>query len=368
MKNFLPFLIFLFANSVSVKADVIITGIVDGTLSGGLPKAIELYVCDTEDLSNWSLCRSSNGGAFGSDFTLSGTYTNQYVYLTNNAAGFASIFGSFGDFANVIVSGNISGNGNDGFALKNAGGTVVDMVWEANSSNYYLDSYAYRLSGTGPNPVFDAAEWAAPGNNILDGLTAAQIGSAVPFGTYAKALLSVELLDFTATPKTNSIQLDWVTLSESDAHSFIIEKSTDGLTFRSSATIAANGNNTQPTNYKWEDKRPEIGANYYRLKSTDTDGSFIYSDIVVAKFEVEGNTMTVLTNLSEQAISVSFSKEADKPVQLSIYHLSGQLAQQSTIQNTTEVETINIAELPQGMYLITAKIDAELMTKQFMKF
>jgi len=163
----------------SAKADVIITGILDGTLSGGAPKAIELYVIGTENLADYDLQRASNGGSFGSTVSLSGTFTDEFVYLVgtagNGAADFAAVFGSSGDFANIaLVSGTVSGNGNDGFRLVLDGTTaVVDQVWESNSSNAYQDSYLYRLDSTGPDGGWVPGNWSIPGNNLLDGLSAA---------------------------------------------------------------------------------------------------------------------------------------------------------------------------------------------------
>ena len=72
----------LFAlSATSAHADVIITGILDGTFSGGDPKVIELYVSGEEDLSTYKMQRSANGGSFTTNISLSGDYENEFVYL-----------------------------------------------------------------------------------------------------------------------------------------------------------------------------------------------------------------------------------------------------------------------------------------------
>ena len=58
----LTLLMMIAAIAVTASAQVRITGIMDGTLSGGLPKAIELYITGTENLSDYTLERSANGG------------------------------------------------------------------------------------------------------------------------------------------------------------------------------------------------------------------------------------------------------------------------------------------------------------------
>jgi predicted extracellular nuclease len=172
-------------------AGVLLTGIVDGTLSGGSPKAIELYVSGTEDLSAYRVERSANGGAFTSVADLTGSYTDAFVYLVgtagNGLADFQAVFGTADDFANVaLVSTGVSGNGNDAFRLVEiATGSVIDQVWTSDSGNVYLDSYLLRRDGTGPDAGWDPANWLFGGNDALDGLDAAGIAAAVPFGTFS---------------------------------------------------------------------------------------------------------------------------------------------------------------------------------------
>ena len=163
---------------------VILTGIIDGDATGGLPKGIELYIEGTVDLSQYAVVRYANGGTTPTTISLSGTYTDRFYYLTNNLAAFQSTFGTTGDFADPLVSGTVSGNGNDLFELQ-TGGTTLDQIGGStgDDSNVYQDGYLYRKNNLGPNPVFDRAEWDG-GNGVLDGLNYAEMGAATPFGTY----------------------------------------------------------------------------------------------------------------------------------------------------------------------------------------
>lgn len=170
--------------SSGLNAEVIMTGIVDGDLPGGNPKGIELYIVGEEDLSNFSIEKSSNGGAFDNAFALSGTYTDQFVYITNNTDEFSNVFGAEGDFANVIVWGSANGNGDDGFRIIDGDATVIDQIWQEEDSDLYKDSYVYRNDETGPDGAWVEANWTIPGNTTLDGLDAAEHTATIPFGTY----------------------------------------------------------------------------------------------------------------------------------------------------------------------------------------
>ena len=174
------------------RAEVIITSILDGTLTGGCPKAIELFVTGTENLGDYEIWRSLNGAPFGSGTgarsTMSGTFSNTFVYLvkTDHAGIFVDVFGDEGIFAHVVLLGIISGNGNDGFQIRDRTAySVIDQVWEENAEDSYRDSYWYRRHGTGPDGGWDLSSWETPGNDALDGLDEAGLQAAVPFGTYA---------------------------------------------------------------------------------------------------------------------------------------------------------------------------------------
>jgi hypothetical protein len=179
------------ALAASANADVIMTAIMDGPLSGGDPKVIELYVDGTVNFDDgWTVERASNANPFAdATINLTGTYTDEFVYIVNTSDidDFENIWGTSGDFANVILSGTASGNGNDAFRLVDPSATVIDQVggFAEDTTNVYLDSYLYRLDGTGPDGAWVASNWFNPGNDSLDGLDEAGIFATVPLGTYS---------------------------------------------------------------------------------------------------------------------------------------------------------------------------------------
>ncbi|TVQ83992.1 MAG: T9SS C-terminal target domain-containing protein, partial [Bacteroidetes bacterium] len=104
--------------------------------------------------------------------------------------------------------------------------------------------------------------------------------------------LPIELLSFTATAKENMVLLEWITAAEINNDFFTIERSRDGRNFEIVAVIASQaegGFSNQELYYTAWDIKPEMGINYYRLKQTDFDGSFEYSDIVGVFFELQSN-------------------------------------------------------------------------------
>ena len=183
---------------------LVISGVIDGPLPGGLPKAIELFAtADIADLSIYGLGSPNNGAPGGTiELTLSGSATaGDYIYVASEATDFAAFFGFAPDFTSGVA--NI--NGDDALELFE-NGSVIDVFgvvgvdgtgepWE------YRDGWAYRSDGaTAPATTFALADWTFSGPDALDGETAN--GSATtpfPAGTFANVTppaLSVEINEF----------------------------------------------------------------------------------------------------------------------------------------------------------------------------
>lgn len=194
MKNRIMVLLLILVTAGFAQAGVILTGIIDGDYVGGHPKAVELYVYGTEDLTGWSIKNYNNGYTTVSNTTtLSGTYTNEFVYVmvTASETAFIDIWGNTGDFANVILGDAPNHNGDDAVALHDGSGAIVDTygvigvdgtgtVWEC------LDSYAYKNDGAVASVSFNASDWTFGGVSLMASYGDDPVAhyNTVPFGTY----------------------------------------------------------------------------------------------------------------------------------------------------------------------------------------
>jgi predicted extracellular nuclease len=174
---------------------LVISGIIDGPLTGGLPKAIELTaLADIADLSIYGVGSANNGGGSdGEEFTFpSGSARRgDVIYVATESAEFTSFFG----FAPDYISGAAAAiNGDDAIELFE-NGTVIDLFGDIDVDGTgqlwdYLDGWAYRsASAPAPATAFDPADWVFSGTNALDGQTS-NVTATTPFpaGQYAAAL------------------------------------------------------------------------------------------------------------------------------------------------------------------------------------
>ena len=165
-------------SSTAIQAnDLVISGVIDGPLSGGVPKAVELFVVnDIADLSTYALGTANNGGGTdGEEFTFpagASASAGTYIYVASEIDGFTAFFGSAPDYD----TSSMGINGDDAIELFKDG-SVIDTFGDINTDGSgtaweYLDGWAYRTSGqTANGGSFEASNWTYSGVDALDGST-----------------------------------------------------------------------------------------------------------------------------------------------------------------------------------------------------
>lgn len=156
--------------------------------------------------------------------------------------------------------------------------------------------------------------------------TAAQINTV--WTNICSIVLPIELGEFKAYPLTNSVDLNWTTLSEKNNKLFEVERSGDAMNFTKIGEVAGAGNSNSHKNYKFQDLSPKNGSNYYRLKQIDNDGAFKYSSVEVAEFN--GKILPFHPSPSNGTIIFS-EKHIRQPV---------------TVRNTLGQEVFNLDAVP----------------------
>ena len=188
------------------------------------------------------------------------------------------------------------------------------------------------------------------GNGSINGVDEADYCDGSTDSTIGLGTLPVDLLYFNAEiVKSESVLLNWATASEENFDYFTIEKSADGQNFEIVDKLDGAGNSSQILQYSFVDDSPLSGTSFYRLKSTDYDGTFEYFDIISVNLGRSGNNYMIYPNPSDgEAIKVLGTVENQK---LSIYDLKGNLAYRGEID--TGVNSIEFSKaLGQGVYLV----------------
>lgn len=260
------------------------------------------------------------------------------------AIGFASIVyggcaSSSGSISNTATSRTLTARTNsDGCSCTNASVTINTSGGQGIKKINIL----YR-NGTPTNSKYGVCQF----QNIV-------ISSIVVNG-----ILPVELLKFEGYCNENSTELNWSTASEKNNNYFTIERSADGQDFYSAAVVpskAPNGYSSSQLDYSASDHSFESGsAYYYRLKQTDYDGRFSYSDVIYVNCVQDiYSDMVLYPNPADDQTNLKFNSPFEGKIVYTITDALGKAvsnSKQMAVSKGSEV-TIDTKDLPGGIYQI----------------
>lgn len=151
-------------------------------------------------------------------------------------------------------------------------------------------------------------------------------GSTVIHNFQISAFLPVELINFNGRLLEEFVQLNWATAVEVDNSHFEIQRSSDGNTFYTIGRVEGQGTTYQDNYYRFLDRKPGFGNNFYRLKQVDFDGTFEYSSVVNISYQPENTVFAIGPNPFKDQLQIDFWKNASKEEAfLELVNLKGQI-------------------------------------------
>ncbi|MFO8067401.1 MAG: T9SS type A sorting domain-containing protein, partial [Bacteroidales bacterium] len=188
-----------------------------------------------------------------------------------------------------------------------AGGSAnVQLNWGAESG--LPDDDPDLLESSTVVAIWDSGEWSNRGGDVTangDGTGSVASTTASSFSTKyftiattdANNPLPVEFLFVDAYLENDFVILDWATATERNNDFFTVERSRDGVNFETVAVIPSKadfGYSNVVLNYSATDTSPLNGVSYYRIKQTDYDGEYDYSNIVSIHYQKQGDASLTL--------------------------------------------------------------------------
>jgi cytoskeletal protein CcmA (bactofilin family) len=227
---------------------------------------------------------------------------------------------------------------------------------------------AHRSDETSPWIMVSPIEDGVHDNKII---VHADSYSEYTFGATNKDItinpLPVTFIAFTGRQEGNSVVLEWATASENNNNYFEIERSIDGVNFVTIGYVDGAGNSSSLLNYEFTDNAPEQGQVYYRLSQVDFDGNREFADKVVAVLYAgsEIENLTIVPNPTDGLFCVSVTGSmAGGRIEL--------LSQAGKMIRIVDVEsydaTIDISDLPSGMYVLRFVTDTKVLQKKVVKY
>jgi hypothetical protein len=171
-------------------------------------------------------------------------------------------------------------------------------------------------------------------------------------GTIPGSTLPVVLVGFSAVLNSNkTITLDWNTMMEVNANDFVIERSADGSVWNAIGTVAAKGNSATQTDYTFTDEMPGAGINYYRLKMTDLDNRYGYTEVKVIRSSSVVSSVSFFPNPARDYVNVSLGQAAGAETTIRLVNLSGQVLQEKKAAGGGIV-SFPVQQYTAGLYIL----------------
>jgi hypothetical protein len=156
------------------------------------------------------------------------------------------------------------------------------------------------------------------------------------------SILPVNWDYFKGVRRTNSIQLVWKPLAETNASHFKIERSYDGTHFTSIRTVPATGLSTGSV-YAYDDKTYSGLVVYYRLKQVDKHGQSAYTHTITIKNGTDNN-IYILRNPFRTHLELDISTSSPSKLVIHLLDATGKLVH----HQTTTVSVKNVYRVTPG--------------------
>ena len=170
--------------------------------------------------------------------------------------------------------------------------------------------------------------------------------------------LPVDLIFLGADAGAKVVEVRWTTAAEVNNSFFEVQRSGDGRQFEQIGQTAGRG---RMANYLFVDEAPLDGANYYRLRQVDRDGTATVSAVVMDVFTGK-EVLTVYPNPVGKLLTVQLPA-TEVTSQLSLHRADGQLVRTLA----TDQAQIDVSELAAGVYYLRAAGAGTVRTARFVK-
>jgi uncharacterized repeat protein (TIGR01451 family) len=249
-------------------------------------------------------------------------------------------------------------------------GATGTITFEGGVNSGGISSY-YIGAGSSIVLKYKATVRSTPAQNLLttvrDYVGITQVGSATNTVS-ASNTLPVNLLSFNGNWIDSRIQLTWKTASESNCRIMEIEKYAAGSFQKIGEVQPLNSSSVQ--SYSFTDA-VVTDNNQYRLKITDNDGRYSYSQVISLKKTQTGLLLQQgFPNPFTNQLTVQLFSDRDQQVRLKIIDVTGRIIRTDKVECVHGINSFlikGLEEFSSGAYYIRAETSNTAMMQKIMK-
>ncbi|MBL7704662.1 MAG: T9SS type A sorting domain-containing protein [Taibaiella sp.] len=323
----------------------------------------------------------TNTLTLGTDATVSGGSNSSYIngqvtQATNSLNAKTLPIGKSGIYAPVVLTPAVNSSATFVAEYFNGAGVTPNATTFASGSDIQsIDDFQYwevnRTSGTAAVSInlpfqsssnipalsrafvahYNGAEWENAGNAATTGtpsngtVTSGAVNTFSPFtvGVLNSTPLPLGLDNFKVMKEASFVNLTWDNTAEAPGSKYLVERSVNGSTFETIATVNGAG---KASKYAYEDRNYKTGDNYYRLTLVAIDGTTTVSKVKQV-FIKAAAPVTVYPNPALDVVKVTGLADGDR---VNLYNATGALAQ--SVIATDKIVLLKIGNLSGGVYQV----------------
>jgi hypothetical protein len=160
----------------------------------------------------------------------------------------------------------------------------------------------------------------------------------------------IKLLSFNAKVINCAVNLDWTAKDEFNLKNYEIQSSGDGISFQKIATVNPSLLMESLNSYLYEDTHPVQGNQYYRLKMTDKNENFKYSDTLTVNINCAEKSISIYPNPVNDILKIFVTKLLDDATTFKLFDMNGKLIHSGKL--IIGANSINMAKFGKGVYLL----------------
>jgi hypothetical protein len=172
--------------------------------------------------------------------------------------------------------------------------------------------------------------------------------------------LPVHFSTVKAYEKQQGVQVEWRAETETNIERYEVEKSHNGQQFKKVANVSVKTNGNTSNEYYWLDTDPNIGSNFYRVRSVSKTGEAKYTEIARVNLNKDGKkiiaypnpvingNLTLYLNLDKGVYSLTLTNEAGQQVYKQTINHTGGSASQKVLLHTTMARGVYQLQVSDG--------------------
>lgn len=175
----------------------------------------------------------------------------------------------------------------------------------------------------------------------------------------ACGLLPVELISIRARCDAGEGRLEWVTATERNCATFIIERSVDGRVWQVLGAVDCKGNSQTRQNYVFDDSHPLDPLGYYRIRQVDASGEeHLLPVVTLAACGDDHGSIKAWPNPTTDLLNVDLGGTwplADEAVRVDLLDATGRVVGSRLVQVDSGPIVVDVGPKAAGVYTLVAR-------------